>query len=359
VTSVLVLLVGLVILLVGGYLVVAAAERLGEAVGLAPAVIGVTVVAFATSAPELAVTLQAVTRDDPDIGVGTVVGSNIANILLVLGLAAVVGGRLRVATRIVRSDIPLMVGVSVLLLVLGLDGGLARGDGALMVVVLAAYMAMTLRATGRVPVRPHVAPAVGRIVGLLSGLVAGAVALAVAAHLVVRGASEVARSLDVPELIIGLTVVALGTSAPEIVTTLVAASRGTPDLAVGNAVGSNILNILLVLGVSALLSGDVPVSDDVLRLDLPVMVAVAVASVPILTRNHRLERWEGAVFLGYYAAYLTFLGLEAAGASAKDPFALVMVVFVIPLTVLTMVVVVAREMRGRRRSSAGRSRSDR
>jgi cation:H+ antiporter len=178
-------------------------------------------------------------------------------------------------------------------------------------------------------------------------LVAGGTGLLVlAAGMVVSGAEELARSLGVPELVVGLTVVALGTSAPEVATSLVAAARGERDLAVGNVVGSNVLNIVFVLGITATVSAaPVAMADEVLRLDLPIMTAAAVACLPVLAQGHRLERWEGAVFVSYYVAYLVFLGLDAAGHAARDPFAVVMLGFVVPLTVLTAITVAVRRRR--------------
>ena len=179
-------------------------------------------------------------------------------------------------------------------------------------------------------------------------LVAGIAVLAVAARFVVSGAEEIARSLGVPELIVGLTIVALGTSAPEIVTTLVAAFQGRRDLAVGNAVGSNIFNILLVLGAAGMLApSGIAVSDDALQLDLPILLAAAVACLPIVAWDHTLNRWEGAIFVAYYLAYLTFLVLDATGHRAKDPFALIMIGFVVPLTIITAATVIHRQRRHR------------
>ncbi len=171
----------------------------------------------------------------------------------------------------------------------------------------------------------------------------GIAALAVAARFVVAGAEDIAASLGVPELIIGLTIVALGTSAPEIVTTLIAAVQGQRDLAVGNAVGSNIFNILLVLGTTSTLTpGGIGVSEDAVNLDLPIMVAAAFACLPLMAWDHKLDRWEGGVFLTYYGAYLLFLTLDATGHRAKDPFALIMVAFVLPLTAITIATIAYR-----------------
>ena len=362
---------GLLALLVAGHLVVRAASRLGARFGLSPMVIGLTIVAAGTSAPELAVVGQAVAADDTELAVGSIIGSNIANVLLVLGIAALLGA-IHVTSRVVRIDVPVMITASTLFLLFALDGTLGRVDGIILFGGLIVFVTWTLRATRRGPERPDPEvsteaapsgagddPPKGSLLRVALELVAGIAVLAVAARFVVGGAEEIARSLGVPELIVGLTIVALGTSAPEIVTTLVAAFQGRRDLAVGNAVGSNIFNILLVLGAAGMLApSGIAVSDDALRLDLPILLAAAVACLPILAWDYTLNRWEGAIFVAYYLAYLTFLVLDATGHRAKDPFALIMIGFVVPLTIITAATVIHRQRRHRALATR-RARPDR
>ncbi len=352
---------GLLVLLLAGHLVVRAASALGARLGLSPMVIGLTIVAAGTSAPELAVVGQAIAVDDTELAVGSIIGSNIANVLLVLGIVALLGA-IHVTSRVVRIDIPVMIAASTLFLLFALDGTLGRVDGIILFGGLILFVTWTLRATRRRPDRSGAAESAGTdgesaAVGVPDGptlrrviieLVAGIAVLAVAARFVVSGAEEIARSLGVPELIVGLTIVALGTSAPEIVTTLVAAFQGRRDLAVGNAVGSNIFNILLVLGVAGILApSGISVSEDALQLDLPILLAAAIACLPIVAWDYTLNRWEGAIFVSYYAAYLVFLVLDATGHRAKDPFALIMLAFVLPLTIITAATVILRKHRHR------------
>jgi len=343
---------GLAALLVCGHLVIDGASKLGARFGLTPMVIGLTIVAAGTSAPELAVVLQSVAADDSALAVGSVIGSNIANVLLVLGLAAM-SGTIHVTNRIVRIDIPIMIAASVALLLMSLDKALTRVDGLILVGGLVAFVTWTLRTAPRANVQaqdgPESAVAVGPGLGrLIARLLAGIAGLALAARFVVSGAEDIAMSLGVPELIVGLTIVALGTSAPEIVTTVIAALSGRRDLAVGNAVGSNIFNILLVLGASSAIAPDgIAIGADAVELDLPIMVAAAVACLPIVFWDNKLNRWEGGVFVGYYLAYVIFLVLDGTGHRASDPFALVLKVFVMPLTVLTIGIVVFRRRQHR------------
>ncbi|NNC80356.1 MAG: calcium/sodium antiporter [Acidimicrobiales bacterium] len=350
-SSVAAFLLGLVGLLGAGHVLVDSASRIGARLGLTPMAIGLTIVAAGTSAPELAVVGQAIVVNDTELAVGSIIGSNISNVLLVLGLAAVIG-KIAVTTRAVQTDIPVMIAASVAFVLFSLDGAIERHEGVLMLLSLLAFVGWTLRATrsdpsdrgesvdGRrlsqgVPVR-----------GSIIRLVVAVVGLSIAARFVVRGAEGIAEAIGLPELVVGLTVVALGTSAPEIVTTLVAATRGRADLAVGNAVGSNIFNILLVLGAAGLVAPDgIAISSDALRLDLPVLLAAAIACLPVVAWDHTLDRWEGGVFVGYYISYTVFLFLDGSGNGIAQPFAIVMLGLVLPLTIITMVVVIVRARR--------------
>lgn len=332
----LLVVIGFVVLLAGGELVVRSATSLGRRLGLTPLVVGLTIVAFGTSAPELAVSVLATAEGQPDLAVGNVVGSNIANILLVLGLPALFGG-LVVASRVVRADIPVMIAATGLFVVLGLDGKLGRIDGIVLLVTLVVIVTWTVRASRAETRGMEVAEVLWPLPKALVGVAAGVGLLVVAARMVVSGASDLAADLGVPDLVIGLTVVALGTSAPEVATTAVAAIRGERDMAVGNAVGSNIFNLLMVLGTSAVVTNaGVEVADTALELDVPVMVATAVACLPIIARGHDLRRWEGAVFLFFYAAYLTFLVLDATDSGLESPFAVFVLGIAVPLTVITV-----------------------
>lgn len=341
------LLAGFVALVGGAEVLVRGASDIAVRFGLSPVVVGLTVVAFGTSAPELAVGVGSARRGQAGLAVGNVVGSNIANVLLVLGVAAAFGGGLVVAQKIVRIDVPLMVGASVVVLLLSLDERIGRFEGAVLLVGIVAYVTWTVHKARREVT--GVADEYSRRFAdddrtplwlELTQVVGGVVALVVGARWLVSSASTIAASLGVSDLVIGLTVVAVGTSAPELATSLVAARRGERDIAVGNAVGSNIFNLLCVLGVTALVApGGLSVTPDALRLDMPVMVAVAVACLPVFFNGYALKRWEGSVFCAYYVAYLAFLVLDETGSGLRDPFAVVMGGFVVPLTVLTLGVV--------------------
>ena len=353
----LLLVVGLVTLLGGGEFLVRGASALAAVLKISPLVIGLTVVAFGTSAPELAVTVQATAAGESDLAVGNVVGSCICNVLLVLGVSALVAP-LVVASRMVWLDVPIMVASSVAVLVMGWNGHIGRVDGLLLVLALAIYTVWSIQ-QGRRESRevieeyekqvPKVAAVSIATVWIQVGLVvAGLVLLTLGAHWLVNGAVTIARLLGVGELMIGLTIVALGTSLPEVATSVLASARGERDIAVGNVVGSNIMNILCVLGFSGLMSSEgVTVSQTALQFDIPVMIAVAVACLPIFFTGHLIARWEGALFLGYYVAYNLYLIFTAIHYEGMRTFKVIMVGIVIPLTVITLLVEAVRYGRQR------------
>jgi cation:H+ antiporter len=346
---------GLGFLFAGGEVLIRGAARLGTAVGISPLIVGLTIVAFSTSAPELAVTLQAAAVDQADLVIGNVVGSNISNVLLILGLSALVAP-LVVRQRLIRVDVPIMIGVSFLIYLLALDGLITRLEGALLFSLLLAYLALVVRMSRKESqaIREEYAseygeaqPGTARRWPLYLLLVAAGLGLLLlGAQWLVEGAVALARWLGVSELIIGLTIVAVGTSLPEMATSLIAAARGERDIAVGNVVGSNIFNILSVLGLTAMVARDgVLVSPAALSFDLPVMIAVAVACLPVFFNGYRIERWEGALFVAFYVAYIAYLVLAAVKHDALPLFSNVMLWFIIPLTAITLLVITVRALR--------------
>ena len=254
-----VLVLGLILLVAGGEVLVRGGSGLGRALGLSPLVVGLTVVAFATSAPELAVSVDATFSGAPGLAVGNVVGSNISNILLVLGLAALV---LPVAVRsqLLRIDVPVMIIFSVLALVLALNGLVGRVEGVLLLALLVVYLGWSIRSARRATTRevPTGVEAVTRAhpVRDVVLVVAGIALLVLGARFLVDAATQIAQAAGLSDLVIGLTIVSIGTSLPEVATSLIAAMRGQRELAIGNVVGSNIFNIGAVLGITALIAPD-------------------------------------------------------------------------------------------------------
>ena len=347
-------LAGLVALVAGAELLVRGASKLALSFGISPLVVGLTIVAFGTSAPEVAVSVGAVLGGRTDIAIGNVVGSNIFNVLFILGLSAIITP-LVVHIQLIRQEVPIMVGASLLLLALTLDGGLSMLESALLFGLLLAYTVFLVRqsraetqaaqdefAAEAKPAAPGAWDS--RLPVQLALIAAGLGLLVLGSQWLVDAAVVFAKALGVSDLVIGLTIVAAGTSMPEVATSITAAIKGERDIAVGNVVGSNTFNILGCLGLSGLFtgSGGLVMSPALLNFDIWVMIAVALACLPVFLTGREIARWEGAVFLGYYAAYVAYLILAAQQHDALDPFSAVMMGFVVPITVVTLVVALLR-----------------
>jgi cation:H+ antiporter len=335
-------LAGLASLLGGAHFLVRSSSELALRFGVPAIFIGVTVVAFATSAPEVAVSLDAVLDGRTDLAIGNVLGSNIANILLILGLSAIVAP-VAIKKRIIQLEVPVMILFSAIVFSLALDGRLQPFDGMILLALFAGFMGFQIHQARKERMRAgnsdkqttESIPFVRQLVMLAVGLAL----LVLGAHWLVESAIVIARYWGLSELVIGLTVIAIGTSLPEVATSVLAARQNEADLSVGNVVGSNIFNLLLVLGLAAVFSpAGLAVSDAALALDFPFVIAVSIACLPIFFTGHTIERWEGAVFLGYYAAYLLFLFMDATQHQFLPLFNTVMAIFVAPITILTLLV---------------------
>ena len=295
-------------MILGAELLVRSALRVAASLHVRPLIIGLSLVAFGSSAPQLTVSLQAAYTGAPDVAVGSVIGSNIFNILVTLGLAALIIP-LRVSRQLVRLDIPLMIGASLLVYLLALNEVLGAWEGILLLLGLVAYLAILWRQS-RHHARIHPAPGhqpdnrLGFWLGTLLLTALGLGLLSLAGHLLLEAAVEVAVDLGLSERIIGLTVVAVCTSLPELATSLIAAVRGEREMAVGNVIGSNLFNLLAVLGLTAVLAPEpLSISPNALDFDLPVMLGVAALTLPVFYSGYRVTRAEGLVFLCLYLAY--------------------------------------------------------
>lgn len=312
---------GFIALIGGGELLVRGASNLAAAMRISPLIIGLTVVAFGTSAPELAVSIQSCLQDKTGLAVGNAVGSNISNLLFILGVSAL-AAPLAVSHRLFRLDIPAMVGAVVILWLLGRDGNLNRWEGLICFGSLVAYLIFTVRkgrresalaateeqlAQSEITYDPSTSSWASVAIDVVR-LVVGLLLLLLGADWLVTACVSLAQSFGVSELVIGLTVVAIGTSLPELVTSLMASLRGERDLAVGNVVGSNIMNILLVLGLSAVVAPTgVDVDPQSLAFDIPVLLIISLLLLPVFSSGLAISRVEGAAMLLYYLAYLGYL----------------------------------------------------
>lgn len=343
-TSIVFLLAGLAVLVVGAELLVRGAARLALRFGVSPLVVGLTVVSMGTGSPEVAISLQSAFAGQTDLAVGNVIGSNIFNILGVLGLSALFAP-LVVSRDLIRQDVPVMIGASVLLLAFSLDGVIRLEEGLALLVLLIVYLGWLIRQSKRTKDAPvddealQSAPEKTTPFGSVVRMVLGLAGLVIGARLLVDGAVAIAAGLGVSEVVIGLTIIAIGTSMPELVTSIVAAVRGEREIAVGNAIGSNIFNIFGVLGITILAApAGIPVTREVLTFDMPVMLAVALACLPVFLNGHRIGRISGAAFTLYYVAYTVFLVLTATANPNAPLFGNAMLWFVAPLTALTLAI---------------------
>lgn len=364
----LLLAIGLVLLVVGADGLVKGAARLAASIGIPSLVIGLTVVAFGTSAPELAVSIRSALAGQSEMAIANVVGSNIFNVLFILGLAAIITP-LAISRQLIRQDVPLMVLASMLVFYMIRDGVLSRLDAGILVVLLLAYTVFlfvqgkrteaTERASGaNNSVAPSVSGAVlsdaasaeqdDEVDALIRGthptwqnllwIIGGLACLVAGANLLVNSAVNIARAFAVSEAVIGLTIVAVGTSLPEVMTSIVASIKGQRDIAVGNVVGSNIFNLLAVLGVSGVLSSNgLAGNEQLVQQDFPVMLAVALLCVPLFFTGAILSRIEGALFFILYLAYTLFLIGGALHAPWLAPVQGIIVYALIPLTVVVVI----------------------
>lgn len=357
------LVVGLAVLTLGGDLLVRGAERLALFFRVSSLVVGLTVVAFGTSAPEAAVTLQAALIGS-EIGVGNVIGSNIFNVLFILGLSAALAP-LIVSSTLIQRDVPLMVVGSLAVYLSFLDRAWGRLEGLLAVLALIVYTFWIVRSSRResalaaqfdeaIAVQPE--PETSTLHRLVTdiGLIVGGLALMiVAARVLIWGAVEIARAFQVSELVIGLTIVAAGTSLPEVMTSVIASLRGQRDIAVGNIVGSNLFNLLFVLGLAGVVSPNpITISGKALWFDMPIMVVVAVACLPIFF-DGRINRWEGFLFLFYYVVYVIYMILIETGSGYLSPFRKMLLIFAAPLTLITLALSIRSAIRKHWPAAAG------
>lgn len=355
--TILLFIAGLVILILGADLLVRGASRLAAAFGVSPLVIGLTIVAIGTASPEIAVSVQAAANGQGDLTLGNVLGSNIFNILFILGATSIVAP-IVIAEQLIRKDAPILLGVSLLTLALVFDGNLGPMDGTILLLLLVVYIVFALkqsRSESRKVQNEYAeeyAQKEPRTTGsiIINGvfIVLGLGLLVWGSNWLVDSAVQIAKVLGVSELVIGLTIVAIGTSLPEVATSVIAALKGESDIAVGNAVGSNIFNLLGVLGIGSMVSPNgIFVAPHVLQFDLPVMIFVALVTLPVFYIDSRISRIEGGLLFSYYIVYMVYIILRAAESAALSSMQF-FIAFFVPITFIALVVVAVRSLRTKR-----------
>lgn len=341
--------IGLVALAGGAELLVRAVSKIASFFGIPRLIIGLTVVAFGTSAPELAVSIQAGTDGQTDLMLGNIVGSNISNTLLILGISALIIP-LKVNKQLIKSDVPILVGITILVIIFALNGMITFVECVVLSILLVVYLLYLVRSSGKLSVEENNPDELTLFEIILQFVlvIAGFAGLIFGAGWLIDSSLVFAEMAGVSELVIGLTFVAIGTSLPEIVVAVVAALKGERDIAVGSVIGSNILNLLAVLGVSGLfIPGGIPVQDALLRFDLIVLIAITLLCLPLFYTGHIVSRWEGALLFGFYLSYVAYLYLSATGSDLLSVFGYIMLYLVIPITLITVIVITAMEWKKR------------
>jgi cation:H+ antiporter len=354
------LIAGLILLIVGAEGLVKGASRIASSMGITPLVVGLTVVSFGTSSPELAVSVASSLSGKPEIALGNVIGSNIFNILFILGISAIIIP-LVVHQQLIRIDVPILIALSGLTWLLASDGQFQRWEGYLFILLGAAYIFMLVRLSKmekNKEVNEEYEQAFGEgdaknkahktwvsVLLVLFGLVL----LILGSRWLVNSAVAIAQQFGISNLVIGLTIIAAGTSLPEVATSVIAAIRGERDIAVGNAIGSNLFNLFFILGIAAAVGKDgIVIPEAAIAFDLPVMTIVAVACLPVFFTGKKLDRWEGVIFLGYYIAYTIYLVLTSQRSTALEAYKNAMLWFALPLTLITLLVLVWKDWKGQK-----------
>jgi cation:H+ antiporter len=312
-------LAGLLALIVGAELLTRGGSTLAGRLGVPPIIVGLTIVAVGTSAPELAVGIDAAYKGNGALAVGNIAGTNTANILLILGMSALISP-LALHLQTLKLDLPAMVFAAVALWALSLDGNLTPIEGGILVALGAFYTALVVRAARResramrrefkeeYPVNQLTGRIRRDFLQPLAALTGGIIVIVFGADWLVDGAVSIARLWGVSDAFIGLTIVAIGTSSPEFVTTLISTLQNRRDIAIGNLLGSSVYNIVFILGATCLLSPDaIPVPRGLITLDIPVMALVALACIPVFISGRQVSRPEAAFFVGSYIVYLSYL----------------------------------------------------
>lgn len=320
--DILTLLVGLLILSLGAEGLVRGASKLAAAFGVSPLVIGLTIVAYGTSTPELVVSVRSGMVGQDDIAVANIVGSNIFNVLFILGICACILP-LKVSAQLIKLDVPIMIAVSILMWLLSLDGRLQWLDGLLLTALIIAYTTWSIQKSRKetreiqrefeqeYAIKPEEKTA-GSLLMAVGFVLGGLVLLVFGGNWFIQGSVGLAEYFGLSNTVIGLTIVAAGTSMPEVATSVVATIRGERDIAIGNVVGSNIYNILAILGIASIVtSGGLEVNPGMLAIDIPVMTLVAILCLPIFFTGKTIARWEGLLFFIGYVAYTAYLVANA------------------------------------------------
>jgi cation:H+ antiporter len=339
------IIAGLILLVLGGECLVRGSVQLAQRLKLSTLLIGLTIVTIGTGAPELAITSYAAWMGNSNIALGNIVGSNIANVLLVLGITAIVRPMV-IKRKLVLIDVPIMIIASFLIYLACLGGAIFRWEGALLCLAMGGYLVFCFWIERRQSVSTNYIKPTSKNITFDFLLIIFALGfLVIGSRVLIHGAVSLARIWGISELIIALTIISIGTSLPELFTSVIAVLRNQKDLAVGNVVGSNIFNLLGILGITALLSPHgIIVAPSAMSFDIPLMVAVTFACLPLFLIEHLISRWQGYLFCFYYVLYLSYLFVKSKHHDLLQPFNSIVLYFCLPITVITVGVIAFRKL---------------
>lgn len=345
------LLLSLVFLIIAAEVMLKGSLGLANALNVSPLVIGLTVVAFGTSAPELAINISSLAAGHGDIAIGNVIGSNIFNVLFILGITTLFYP-LRVTQKVIRVDIPIMIFLYVLVWLMSLNGFLSFWEGVFFVSGLVFYILFSIRSAKKEAksIRKEYAKefSSAKTMSKIKSVVfisLGVLGLALASKFFVGSATELAILMNLSELIIGLTVVACGSAAPEVVISITAARKGESDIAVGNIIGSCIFNILCVLGFTVLLFPNQEITRAAINFDIPIMVVSSVLCIPLFMTDMKVSRWEGAVLVLSFVSYISWITLDSTDHDAAEPFGKFVMFFLVPIMASAVLFTFVRYMK--------------
>ena len=333
---------GAILLIYGANLLIKGASNLARLFGISSLVIGLTVVAFGTSAPELAVTINASASAKPDIAIGNIIGSNIFNILFILGISALISP-LFVSRQLIKSELPVMIFASIVLFMLSLNLSLDWFEGGILLsfgIIYTVYMIWKSRRDEAANLKSDDEKIEGKpqkksVPMSVALVVFGLALLVLGSNLFVDAAVSFARMFGISELIIGLTIVSIGTSLPEVATSIMASIKGEKDMAVGNVVGSNFFNIVYILGITALINpSGLTIQSSLLYFDIPLLLFVSFVCLPLFFTGQEISRWEGALLFFFYILYVVYLIMQSTNYSGITYFNTTVLYFIFPLSLI-------------------------
>lgn len=341
---------GLALLILGGEILIKSSTNLASRLGMKPIVIGLTIIAMGTSAPEIIINLSSISEGHSSLALGNILGSNIFNILFILGISALITP-LIINQKLIKIDIPILIILTITVWIFSLDLNLSFNEGIILFILLILFIIFSIKFSKKES--PEVikeyenefsTPRKSLLLTIIYFCM-GLTLLLLGSHYLVNGSVSLARSWGISELIIGITILACGSGTPEVVISVMAARKKEYDIAIGNIIGSCIFNILFVLGTSIIIFPNQPIPPEALNFDIPIMILTSIICLPICLSDQKVSRIEGLLLLLYFVSYISFIILNSSGHDAIEPFGKIVGLFFIPITMITLFIISLKELR--------------